>query len=63
MDLYFVTDARFYKDTDGSIYAGEMSFNHNLYKRYLKVFDKISTLSTICSLGRLFLPSKIRAII
>ena len=57
MDLYFVTDARFYKDTDGSIYAGEMSFNHNLYKRYLKVFDKIYIIARIFD-GRNNLPKE-----
>lgn len=41
MDLYFVTDARFHRGKDGNIYAGEMSFNNQLYERYLKKFDKV----------------------
>lgn len=48
MDLYFVTDARYHIGSDGNIYAGEMSFNHVLYERYLKSFDKVYII------GRLF---------
>lgn len=49
MELYFITDNRFHKDEEGNIYSGDMSFNHLLWNRYLKAFDKVFVIGRVFS--------------
>ncbi|WP_284461724.1 glycosyltransferase [Chryseobacterium sp.] len=50
MELYFITDARFFKASNGKYYAGEMSFNNTLWHRYLKEFDKVYVIARVFDL-------------
>ncbi|WP_337085103.1 glycosyltransferase family 4 protein [Elizabethkingia anophelis] len=54
MELIFVTEARFYKTKDGKIYAGEMSFNNNLWLRYLKKFTKVYVVARVFYSDQIF---------
>lgn len=50
MELYFITDARFHKASNGKYYAGEMSFANSLWQRYLKEFDKVYVIARVFDL-------------
>ncbi|QIY92593.1 glycosyltransferase [Chryseobacterium gallinarum] len=47
MDLYFITDARFHKASNGKYYAGEMSFSNSLWYRYLNEFNKVYVIARV----------------
>lgn len=47
MDLVFVTEARFYKNSSGQIYADSASFSMILWERYLSFFDKLYILARV----------------
>lgn len=40
MNLVFVTEARFFKNNNGEIY-GDAAFEHQIWERYLNVFEKL----------------------
>ena len=47
MKLYFITDARFYKTSENNLYSGEVSFNDNLWERYLKSFEEVVIIARV----------------
>lgn len=47
MNLIFVTECRFYLAADGKHYADDMSYNNELWKRYLKSFDEIYVIARV----------------
>ena len=40
MNLIFVTEARFFKNTKGDIY-GDAAFEKTIWQRYMNIFDQI----------------------
>jgi glycosyltransferase involved in cell wall biosynthesis len=49
MKLYFITEARFFKDKEGHIY-GLQSFGTDMWNRYLEVFSEITVIARIQSI-------------
>ena len=54
MDLIFITECRFYKTQNGKYYADDMSYNHELWKRYLNNFEKVNVIARVFESNEVF---------
>ena len=54
MDLIFITECRFYKTQSGKYYADDMSYNNELWKRYLNNFEKVNVIARVFESNEVF---------